>query len=123
MKIFFLLLSLCFACTLSAQNQTGTGFVLKPEQMTEKNQSPTFWGVAQGAPTEAASYLVCPMRKRDGNGVLFTVTYLIGYDENDNLLFELMVTDYTITHNAGGTPQQATVIYNGWQIDLSVNKN
>ena len=84
----------------------------------EKNVAPTLWGVAQGA-GECASYLICTLQKRDGQGNLFKATYLVGYDANDDQILEILVTDFILSADG----RQASVMQNGFRIDLSNRLN
>jgi hypothetical protein len=77
--------------------------------------APTLWGMAQGVSECCATYLVAPLQKKDGEGKAYRALFLVGYDENDVEILEIMVSDFIFSADR----QQASVLQNGNRIDLS----
>lgn len=77
--------------------------------------APTLWGMAQGVSECCATYLIAPLQKKDGEGKVYRALFLVGYDENDVEILEIMVSDFIFSADR----QQASVLQNGNRIDLS----
>lgn len=120
MKKIFFTFGFIFGLFSAVQSQTITMADVRAEYgdlpKLEKSYAPTLWGMAQGTSECCSTYLVASLQKVDGNGKPFRTTYLTGYDADSNQVLQIMVTDPVVSPDG----KQASVMQNGYRIDLSM---